>query len=96
MFAACTWSIKCRRKEKLIAQFGGKLRDEVNVWHYLLNKNEDATVSPNSKFHELNKGLNQMLELQIFMGPRQRKYKIRYYYNNICIVWKLKLWYIYE
>ena len=28
MFAACAWSIKCRRKEKLIAQFGGKLRDE--------------------------------------------------------------------
>ena len=27
MFAACAWSIKCRRK-KLIAQFGGKLRDE--------------------------------------------------------------------
>ena len=28
MFAAHAWSIKCRRKEKLIAQFGGKLRDE--------------------------------------------------------------------
>ena len=28
MFAARAWSIKCRRKEKLIAQFGGKLRDE--------------------------------------------------------------------
>ena len=28
MFAAYAWSIKCRRKEKLIAQFGGKLRDE--------------------------------------------------------------------
>ena len=28
MFAARVWSIKCRRKEKLIAQFGGKLRDE--------------------------------------------------------------------
>ena len=27
-FAARAWSIKCRRKEKLIAQFGGKLRDE--------------------------------------------------------------------
>ena len=27
MFAARVWSIKCRRKEKLIAQFGGKLRD---------------------------------------------------------------------
>ena len=28
MFAVRAWSIKCRRKEKLIAQFGGKLRDE--------------------------------------------------------------------
>ena len=28
MFAARAWSIKCRRKEKLIAQFGEKLRDE--------------------------------------------------------------------
>ena len=28
MFAARVWSIKYRRKEKLIAQFGGKLRDE--------------------------------------------------------------------
>ena len=28
MFVARVWSIKCRRKEKLIAQFGGKLRDE--------------------------------------------------------------------
>ena len=28
MFAAYAWSIKCRRKEKLITQFGGKLRDE--------------------------------------------------------------------
>ena len=28
MFAARAWSIKCRRKDKLIAQFGGKLRDE--------------------------------------------------------------------
>ena len=28
MFAAHAWSIKCKRKEKLIAQFGGKLRDE--------------------------------------------------------------------
>jgi len=28
MFAARVWSIKCRRKEKLIAQFGGKLRDK--------------------------------------------------------------------
>ena len=28
MFAARAWSIKCIRKEKLIAQFGGKLRDE--------------------------------------------------------------------
>jgi len=28
MFTACAWIIKCRRKEKLIAQFGGKLRDE--------------------------------------------------------------------
>ena len=28
MFAAYAWSIKCRRKKKLIAQFGGKLRDE--------------------------------------------------------------------
>ena len=28
IFAARAWSIKCRRKEKLIAQFGGKLRDE--------------------------------------------------------------------
>ena len=27
MFAARAWSIKCRRKEKVIAQFGGKLRD---------------------------------------------------------------------
>ena len=27
MFVACAWSIKCRQK-KLIAQFGGKLRDE--------------------------------------------------------------------
>ena len=35
MFAVRAWSIKCRRKEKLIAQFGGKLRDErfkLNVW----------------------------------------------------------------
>ena len=28
MFAVRAWNIKCRRKEKLIAQFGGKLRDE--------------------------------------------------------------------
>ena len=28
MFVACVWNIKCRRKEKLITQFGGKLRDE--------------------------------------------------------------------
>jgi len=28
MFAARAWSIKYRQKEKLIAQFGGKLRDE--------------------------------------------------------------------
>ena len=28
MFAARTWSIKRRRKKKIIAQFGGKLRDE--------------------------------------------------------------------
>ena len=28
IFAARAWIIKCRRKEKLIAQFGGKLRDE--------------------------------------------------------------------
>jgi len=28
MFAVRVWSIKYRRKEKLIAQFGGKLRDE--------------------------------------------------------------------
>ena len=28
IFAARVWSIKCKRKEKLIAQFGGKLRDE--------------------------------------------------------------------
>jgi hypothetical protein len=28
MLAARAWSIKYRRKEKLIAQFGGKLRDE--------------------------------------------------------------------
>ena len=28
MFAVRAWSIKCRRKKKLIAQFGGKLRDE--------------------------------------------------------------------
>ena len=28
MFANHAWSIKYRRKEKLIAQFGGKLRDK--------------------------------------------------------------------
>ena len=28
MFTARAWSIKCRRKDKLIAQFGEKLRDE--------------------------------------------------------------------
>jgi len=28
MFMARTWSIKYRRKEKLIAQFSGKLRDD--------------------------------------------------------------------
>jgi len=28
MFAAYAWNIKCRRKKKLIAQLGGKLRDE--------------------------------------------------------------------
>ena len=60
MFAARAWSIKCRRKEKLIAQFDGKLRDErfEPNWfmfeHYLPNKNERDTVAPKSKFLPLN------------------------------------------
>ena len=63
MFAAHAWSIKCRRKEKLIAQFGGKLRDkrfkpnQLMFGQYLPNKNEGATVDPKSKFRELNKGV---------------------------------------
>ena len=62
MFAARAWIIKCRRKEKIIAQFGGKLRDErfEPNWsmfeHYLPNKNERATVASKSKFIQLNKG----------------------------------------
>ena len=59
MFAARAWSIKCRRKEKLIAQFGRKLRDErfkpnkSMFGHYLPNKNGGATVAPKSKCREL-------------------------------------------
>ena len=47
-------------KKKLIAQFGGKLRDErfepnqSMIEYYLPNKNERATVAPKSKFLELN------------------------------------------
>ena len=62
MFTACVWSIKYRRKEKLIAQFGGKLRDErfepnqSMFEHYLPNKNKRA-VALKSKFLQLNQGL---------------------------------------
>ena len=54
IFTAHAWSIKCRQKDKLITQFGGKLRDERfepnQFEHYLPNKNERATViqNPNS------------------------------------------------
>ena len=47
-------------KKKLIAQFGGKLRDErfepnqSMIEYYLPNKNERATVALKSKFLELN------------------------------------------
>ena len=73
-------------KKKLITQFGGKLRDErfepnQSIFeHYLPNKNECATVSPKSKFTQLNKAEAYPQKKRVGLGSQTLTNNTYYYY----------------